>query len=108
LPTSKSAEKKVRVAQKKRIRNKPVRTLCKSSITKAEKLIADGEVEAAEKAVTEAISALDKAAVKGVIHANNAARRKSRLTSKLNAALASDQAKPEVEAQSEEAEPAEE
>jgi small subunit ribosomal protein S20 len=89
LPGSKSAQKRVRTAERKRLRNKSISSLCKTSITKAEKLIFSGELEAAREAVTAAISALDKAAEKGVIHPNNAARRKSRLMDKLNQAQAS-------------------
>ena len=79
----------MRVAERRRLRNKPIRSLCKTNITKAEKLIFSGELEAAQKAVVAAISSLDNAAEKGVIHPNNAARRKSRLMSKLNKAQAS-------------------
>ena len=79
----------MRVAKKRQSRNKSIRSLCKTNITKAEKLIFSGELEAAQKAVVTAVSSLDKAAEKGVIHANNAARRKSRLLKKLNKAQAS-------------------
>jgi len=88
LPASKLAKKPVRVAERRRLRNKSVRSLCKTNITKAERLIFSGELEAARQAVVAAISALDKAAEKGVIHPNNAARRKSRLLKKLNEAQA--------------------
>ncbi len=88
MPVTKSAQKQMRVAERKRLRNKPIRSLCKTNITKAEKLIFSGELEAAQKAVLAAISSLDKAAEKGIIHPNNAARRKSRLMSKLNKAQA--------------------
>jgi small subunit ribosomal protein S20 len=93
LPGSKSAQKRVRVTERKGLRNKPIRSLCKSNITKAERLIFSGELEAAQAAVLAAISSLDKAAEKGVIHPNNAARRKSRLMKKLNEAQASVKAK---------------
>jgi len=86
LPQSKSAQKQVRVSAKRQLRNKSVRSLCKTDITKAERLIFSGELEAAKQAVAEAIIALDKAAEKGIIHPNNAARRKSRLMKKLNEA----------------------
>jgi small subunit ribosomal protein S20 len=88
LPVTKSARKQVRVSERKRLRNKSIRSLCKTNITKAERLIFLGELEAAQKAVATAISALDKAAEKGVIHPNNAARRKARLMKKLNEAQA--------------------
>ena len=70
------------------MRNKPIRSLCKTNITKAERLIFSGELESAQRTVIAAISSLDKAAEKGIIHPNNAARRKSRLMKKLNEALA--------------------
>ncbi len=88
MPVTKSAKKQVRVSERKRVRNKPIRSLCKTNITKAERLIFSGELEAAQKAVVAAISSLDKAAEKGVIHPNNTARRKSRLMKKLNEAQA--------------------
>lgn len=80
----KSAQKRVRVTEKKRLRNKSVRTMCKTNITKAERLIFMGDVNAAQEAVAVAITSLDKAAEKGIIHINNAARRKSRLMKKFN------------------------
>jgi small subunit ribosomal protein S20 len=86
LPITKSAQKQVRVSERKRLRNQPIRSQCKTSVTKAEKLIFSGKLDEAAVAVTEAVSTLDKAAEKGVIHANNAARRKSRLLKKLNSA----------------------
>jgi len=66
-----------------------MRSLCKTNITKAEKLILANELESAQKAVVTAIGSLDKSAEKGIIHPNNAARRKSRLMEKLNKALSS-------------------
>ena len=92
MPGSKSAQKQVRVAERRGLRNKSLRSLCKTNITKAEKLIFSGELEAAREAVAAAISVLDKAAEKGVIYPNNAARRKSRLMKKLNEAQASSSA----------------
>ncbi|MFC1928060.1 30S ribosomal protein S20 [Chloroflexota bacterium] len=88
MPVTKSAEKRMRADEKRRLRNKSIRSLCKTNITKAEKLIFSSELEAAQKAVVAAISSLDKASEKGVIHPNNAARRKSRLMKKLNEAQA--------------------
>jgi len=88
LPNTSSARKQVRVTQRRQLRNKSIRSLCKTGITKAERLIFSGELEAAQEAVVAAISSLDRAAEKGVIHPNNAARRKSRLMKKLNEAQA--------------------
>lgn len=97
MPSGKSAEKQVRVSRKRHLQNKSVRGEVKTGITRAEGLIFSGKVEAAREAVVAAISSLDKAAERGVIHPNNAARRKSRLTKKLNQALAlpSAETKPE-------------
>ena len=95
MPQSKSAEKRVRVAEKRQLRNKSIRSQCKTTITKAERFIFSGELELARQAVADAISSLDKAAEKGVIHPNNAARRKSRLMKKLNEAMALSSAEPE-------------
>ena len=94
MPGSKSAEKQERVAERRRLRNKSVRSLCKTNITKAEKRIFSGELDSARQAVVAAITSLDKAAEKGVIHPNNAARRKSRLVRKLNEALSSAETEP--------------
>lgn len=71
-----------------------VRSTMKTLARKAEAAIAAGDAEVAPKAVRVTVSNLDRAAKKGVIHANAAARRKSRLMSKYNAALAAAGAPP--------------
>jgi small subunit ribosomal protein S20 len=86
LPKTKTAEKSARSAARKAERNKGIRSNTKSTVTKAEKLVAAKKIEEAKIAVVEAISSLDKAAKKNVIHANTAARKKSRLMKKFNAA----------------------
>ena len=86
MPNTRSARKQVRVIQRRQLRNKSIQSLCKTNITKAERLIFSGELESAQEAAVAAISSLDRAAEKGVIHPNNAARRKSRLMKKLNEA----------------------
>jgi small subunit ribosomal protein S20 len=78
----------VRVSARRRARNKPIRSQVKTYVKKAQELISTGELGAADEAVKQAVSSLDKAAQKGVIHPNNAARRKSRLMKKLNKAKA--------------------
>ena len=80
----KSAIKRIRVSEFKRLRNRPVRSSLKTFVGKARRLIDSGQVEDGARAVVTAISALDKAASKGIIHRNNAARRKSRLMARLN------------------------
>ncbi|MDY6892974.1 MAG: 30S ribosomal protein S20 [Chloroflexota bacterium] len=86
---SKSAKKSIRIIEERRIRNRAINSSVKTRITRAEKLIRSGEAEAASTAVREATIALDRAAQRGVIHSNNAARRKSRLMKKLNATFSS-------------------
>ena len=75
MPSAKSA----RVSVRKRGRNIPLRTRAKTEIRRARTLIDANDLEGAEKAVQAAFVALDKAAQKGALHANNASRRKSRI-----------------------------
>jgi small subunit ribosomal protein S20 len=84
LANSKSAEKRHRVAERRRMQNKPYRTAARTYVRKAEATIAGGDDATAAAAVADAISMLDRVAGKGIIHKNNAARRKSRLMAKLN------------------------
>ena len=84
MANTKSAIKMIRVSERKRIRNKPIRSATKTYVSRAEKIIGQQDKESAQDAVVKAISALDKAAEKGIIHRNNAARRKSRLMKKFN------------------------
>ena len=79
----KSAQKRARQNVKRHDRNRTLRSRARTAIKKARLLIASGEEGAAE-AVVMAESALDKAASKGAIHANNASRRKGRLAQALN------------------------
>jgi len=88
LANNKSAEKRIRVNERKRMRNKPLRTSARTAVKKAEVSVTAGDQAAALEAVRAAISQLDKVADKGVIHKNNAARRKSRLMAKYNQLLA--------------------
>ena len=68
------------------MRNAPLRSRAKTFVTKARRLIADEDLDAAQQTVQDAIVALDKAAQKGAIHRNNAARRKSRVMKLLSRA----------------------
>ena len=68
---------------KKRAHNRVFRGAARTSVKKAREVIHDGKFEEAEVAVKDAIRVLDKTAEKGVIHKNNAARRKSRLMKQL-------------------------
>ena len=89
---TRSAAKAHRQSLKRRLRNRIVRSATKTIVKNAEATIAAGDPEAARLAVRAALSKLDRAAKKGVVHANAAARRKSRLVLKYNAAVAAIQA----------------
>lgn len=79
MPIIQSAKKRNRQNQKRRLRNRVYRGRARTFITKARLAIESGKVEEARTATQSAVSALDKAAEKGVIHKNNASRRKSRI-----------------------------
>ena len=96
MPRSKSAEKAARSGEKKRIRNRSVKSATKTYMSRAEKLIQSNDPEQAQAAVKRTITALDKAAQKRVIHPNTVSRRKSRLMKKLNKAVLSQAAEPET------------
>ena len=89
MPNTKSAAKKVRVHERRRLRNQAVRSSTRTFVKKALAEIEAGEASATSEAIRGAISALDRAAKKGVIHSNTAARHKSRLMKRVNAAAAS-------------------
>jgi small subunit ribosomal protein S20 len=84
LANNKSAEKRIRVNERRRLRNRPYRSAARTYVKKALIAIQGGNPDAAAAAVGDAISMLDRVANKGVIHKNNAARRKSRLMAKYN------------------------
>lgn len=84
MPNIKSAKKRVLTAQKRTLKNKAVRSDLKTTLKKANVALEDG-TENAGDAVKVAIKKIDQAAAKGLIHKNNAARKKSSLTKKLNA-----------------------
>jgi len=88
VPNTKSAKKKMRVEKRKTLRNKMVVSAMKTYVKNAEEAIESKDREVAEKAICTAASKLDKAAVKGVIHYNKAARKKSRLMKHYNAMIA--------------------
>ncbi len=73
---------------KRRLHNRAFRGSARAAVIKAKEAIQAGNAETSKEAVVAAISRLDKAAEKGVIHKNNAARRKSRLMKALAAASA--------------------
>jgi small subunit ribosomal protein S20 len=78
MPNIKSAKKRVLTSATKHERNKSVRAAIKTKVTRVRRLVEGGEVDAGDH-LKVAVSSLDRAASSGVLHANNAARRKSRL-----------------------------
>lgn len=84
MANSKSALKRVRVAERNRIHNRPYRSAARTLVKKAEMAIQSGDKAVAQDAVSKAIAMLDRVAGKGIVHKNNAARRKSRLMAKFN------------------------
>ena len=75
----KSAIKRIRSSKRRAVSNKIVRTQTRSSVKDARTAIVAGDQTAIDAKLRAAASALDKAAIKGVVHKRNAARRKSRL-----------------------------
>jgi len=86
LANTRSAIKQMRRAERRRKINQVHRSRARTLVKKTRRLIAEGRLAEAEALSREALSALDRAAQKGVIHKNNAARRKSRLMKHLNQA----------------------
>jgi len=84
LPNKPSAAKRVRSSKRREAVNRMHRGRARTADKKARHLIEEGRLEEARDAVQLAQAALDKAAQKGVIHKNKAARRKSRLMEQLN------------------------
>jgi len=85
LANIKSQIKRNKQNEKRRLRNRFFRGAARKAVSKARVAIESGETPEAREAVVLAVKALDKAAEKGVIHKNNAARRKSRLMKRLAA-----------------------
>ena len=86
MANSKTARKRIRIAETRRVRNRPYRTAARTFVKKAEAAIRAGDQTAAKQAVVDAVSMLDRVASKGIIHRNTAARRKSRLMTRYNMA----------------------
>jgi small subunit ribosomal protein S20 len=80
----KSQIKRNRTNEKARLRNKSVRSSLKTAVRKFREAAAAGDTEGANTLMREASRALDKAASKGVIHANAAANRKSAMAQAIN------------------------
>lgn len=92
MPNIKSAIKRAKKSEKRRLRNASLKSALRTAIKHADQAIASGDVNVAAEAVKLAQKKLDKAVTKGIIHKNAAARKKSRLAQKLNAMTAQHQA----------------
>jgi small subunit ribosomal protein S20 len=84
LANNKQSKKRILINETKRLRNRPYRSAARTYVKKAELAIRTGDQNNAASAVGDALSMLDRVASKGIIHQNNAARRKSRLMKKFN------------------------
>ena len=80
----KSAKKRILVNKTKAERNQAIKSAVKTSMKKVEAAVAANDKEAAQAALLNATSVIDKAETKGVLHKNNAARKKSALAKSLN------------------------
>lgn len=88
MPNIKSAKKRVIVNNKKAEQNKSIRSELRTAIKKVEALVKEGKLEEAKAALPCAFSAIDSAASKNVLHANNAANKKAKLAKKISKAEA--------------------
>lgn len=84
----KSALKRIDVTERRTLRNKMVKSAVKTTIKKFETAVNNGNFDEAKALLVQVSHVIDKAAAKGVIHKNAAARKKSRLTVSLNKAVA--------------------
>jgi small subunit ribosomal protein S20 len=92
MPNIRSAQKRMRQEAKRRLRNRSVKSEVRTAVTKARAAIDTRTAEPqTEEAIRTAIRELDSAVSKGVLHRNNAARRKSRLMARLHKAEATAQ-----------------
>jgi len=85
LPNIKSAKKRVKVEARNNLRNRKVKSEIKTIVKKFDAAIAEKNADAASEIYREVSGVFDKAVLKGIIHKNMAARRKSSLSKKLNA-----------------------
>ena len=88
MPNIKSAKKRVKIIEKKTLRNNMIKSGYKSAIKKFEEAVDNGKIDEAKVLLSQATKKIDQACSKGVIVKNTAARKKSSLSKKLNAAMA--------------------
>ena len=88
MPNIKSAKKRVKVIEKKTLRNNMIKSGYNSAVRKFDEAVNAGKIDEAKVLLSEATKKIDQACSKGVIVKNTAARKKSSLSKKLNAAMA--------------------
>ncbi len=84
MPNIKSAEKRVKIIEKKTLENKAVKSKVRTFIKKFKTSVAEGNLENAQKDYIEVVSVMDKAVSDGVIHKNSANRKKARFAKMLD------------------------
>ena len=84
MPNIKSAKKRVLVSKVNNARNKMEKSALKTTLKKFDAAVVSGDKAAAEAAYKVAVKAVDQAVVKGLLHKNNAARKKSSMTLQMN------------------------
>lgn len=85
MPNTRSAAKRARQSERRRQRNQAVKSATRTAVRRTREALEAGDIQVAATRLRDAAAALDRAAKKGVIHPNQAARRKSRLARRLNA-----------------------
>ena len=88
MPNIKSAKKRVKVIEKKTLRNNMIKSGYNTAVRKFDEAVNAGKIDEAKVLLSEATKKIDQACSKGVIVKNTAARKKSSLSKKLNAAMA--------------------
>lgn len=88
MPNIKSAKKRVKIIEKKTLRNNMIKSAYKTAVKKFEEAVKAGNIDEAKVLFSEATKKIDQACSKGVIVKNTVARKKSNLSKKLNAAMA--------------------
>ncbi|MCL5982251.1 MAG: 30S ribosomal protein S20 [Firmicutes bacterium] len=89
MPNTKQALKRIRVTEKRTARNRHVKSTIKTALRRFSETLAQGNLELAGDKFRNAVKVVDKAASKGVVHKNAAARKKSRLAKRLNKMVSS-------------------
>lgn len=88
MPNIKSAAKRVEITKVRTLRNVKLKSALRTYIRRFEEAMAAAQAEEAKVKLQRALVAIDKAVTKGILHKNAAARKKSRLTRRLNKSLA--------------------